>query len=253
MDFSAEKIVKAHEKLMKRSNYLIISFFLFFVLDTILFIFLQSNKLFMFSLSRTAENIPNAFLNDIFQTVFYLIILLSVIFYIVFLILYLKKYYKYNYKVYKAFHTITDLFNIVPIFLFFIILLNGFFFSVALVDGDSMKPTFMSQDTVLIGLRSEITNDDVVIVLNEDTFLVKRLVASAGDELLVDETGVWVNGVLIENYMPTGSIHYEKTLLEGEYYVLGDNRQHSLDSRLFGIVEAENILGEVIYNLSGNN
>jgi len=253
MVFNAEKIVIEHEKLMKRSNYLIISFFLFFVLDFILFFYLQTNRLFMFSLNRSADNIPNPFLTGIFQTVFYLIILLSVIFYIIFFILYFKRYYKHNYKVYKAFHTITDLFNVVPIFLFFIILLNGFFFSIALVDGASMEPTFNDQDTVLISFQSDINNGDIVIVLNEETFLVKRLVASAGDQLLVDNSGVWINGVLIEAYLPSGSIYYDQTLLEGEYYVLGDNRNHSLDSRIFGIIKEDAILGEVLYNLSGNN
>ena len=251
MEIENEKFFIEHEKLMKRSNILVISFFLFFAFDLYFFIYFQTNPLFMFNLNRSTENLPNALLSGIFALVLYTIVALAVIFYLWFLVLYLKKYYRVNYKLYQKIQQILDFFHVVPTFLFVVILVNGWFFSVAKVDGSSMYPAFENEDTVVISFQSTLIRRDVIIIQQEENFLVKRLVGLPGDKLKVDETGVYINDQLVESFVPDfESIYYDKVLAENEYYVLGDNRTISLDSRYFGIVLEEQILGEVILEMN---
>lgn len=251
MEIENEKLFIEHEKLMKRSKILVISFFLFLAFDVFFFIYFQSNPLFMFNLNRTTENLPNALLSDLFTIILYTIVALAIIFYFWFLILYLKRHYRVNYSVYKTVQQILDFFHVVPTFLFFVIIINGWFFSIAKVDGNSMYPFFENDDTVIISFQSELTRRDVIIIKQEENFLVKRLVGLPGDTLRVDETGVYINDQSIESYVPDfETVYYDKVLAEDEYYVLGDNRPISLDSRYFGIVFEDQILGEVVLEIN---
>jgi signal peptidase I len=250
MDFDLEEQVLERQKLMKKSPLLIISFFLFLLIDIILFIILQKNPLFMFNLNRSDDNMPNPLLTDIFTTVFYTIILVAIIVYIIYLIVCLKKTYLSNYPVYKKIHTVADFFSIVPIFLFIIIVINGLFFSIAQVDGESMEPTFCNYDTVIISYNNELLRNDILIIKYQENFLIKRVVGLPGDKLKVSDSGVYINDQLIEGYIPNSTIEYEMTIPEGQYYVLGDNRFHSLDSRVIGLIGEEEVLGEVVSNLT---
>ncbi|HPD99927.1 MAG TPA: signal peptidase I [Bacillota bacterium] len=253
MDFEDLNELEQQKKLMKKSKFLLISFFMFLILDIALFIYLQKNQLFMFNLSKNDEMIPNSLITDIFSFFFYTIILISVIIFIILLIVTFKKVYNSNPSSYKKVINAADIFNIVPIFLFVAIVVNGFFFSLAQVDGESMVPTFCDKDTVIIYYNNDFIEEDIIIVKWDNHFIIKRIVGLPGDELLVDETGVYINNVLIETYLPAGFQEYDGIIPEGYYYVLGDNREHSLDSRVINLIPQENILGEVIYNLTNGN
>lgn len=250
MDFEANTIISEQQKLMKKSLLLLISFFLFFITDIILFIIFQKNYLFMFNLNRSESNMPNPFLTDIFATIFYTIILVAFLVYGAFLLIYLNKKYRTNHQLLKKVHGLADFFSIVPIFLFVVIIVNGFFITIGQVDGDSMYPTFHDNDAVAIVFNSEIQREDVLIIKLEEDFLIKRVVGLPGDELVIDVTGVYLNGVLIETYIPYNHISYDQAIPEGYYFLLGDNRTNSLDSRVVGLIAQDDILGEVIHNFS---
>lgn len=253
MDLEELNELEQQKKLMKKSKSLLISFFLFLIFDFVLFLYLQKNQLFMFSLTKNDEMIPNSLVTDIFSFFFYTIIIISVIIFIILLIVTLNKVDKSNPISYKKIVNASDIFNIVPIFLFIAIIVNGFFISLAQVDGESMSPTFCDNDTVVIVYNDDFSTDDIMIVRWDDHFLIKRVVGLPGDQLLVDETGVYINSILIETYLPIGYQSYDGIIPEGYYFVLGDNREHSLDSRVIGIIQKENVLGEVIYNLTNGN
>jgi len=69
--------------------------------------------------------------------------------------------------------------------------------------------------------------------------------------LEVNTTGVYVNGELIEDYTSGLLLTYTEMIIpEGFYYVLGDNRNRSEDSRVFGLKSEENLLGIVVYKIS---
>jgi len=253
MEYEANEIINEQQKLMKKSLLLIISFFLFFLVDAILFVVFQYNKLFMFSLNRSEENMPNPFLTNFFATIFYSILIISLIIYIVFLYVYLSKQHKTNHQLIKKIQSFADFFSIVPIFLFLVIMVNGLFATIGQVDGESMEPTFCSYDSVLIFYNSNIETNDILIMKYDESFLIKRVVGLPGDKLLVNNSGVFINDVLIESFIPLSTTEYNLIIPSGQYYVLGDNRNNSMDSRVIGLFSEDLVLGEVKYNLTNGD
>ena len=78
---------------------------------------------------------------------------------------------------------------------------------------------------------------------------VKRIIAVPGDTVEIRHGKVYVNGERVEEpYLqepPTSTVMERKVVVPGEYFVLGDNRLHSNDSRSWGSVPLENIIGRV--------
>lgn len=128
------------------------------------------------------------------------------------------------------------------------------------IRGDSMQPTFVDGERVMISKLSPtvdaIDHGEIVIFAdpqNATRDLIKRVIGLPGDTVTVDEDEVRVNGVLIhEDYVLRAgarSIHRERTLGAGELYVLGDNRGNSKDSRDFGPISQSSVKGKVVLRL----
>ncbi len=129
------------------------------------------------------------------------------------------------------------------------------------VIGFSMTPTLKNSGFYLLNrgvflVRNPQPNDIVVIRDPVDqSYSVKRIVAVAGDSVYLKDGRVYVNGrELTEPYLPpnTPTFAYEhKTgqfrCRENEYFLLGDNRLNSTDSRAYGPVPRQNILGTIIH------
>jgi signal peptidase I len=137
---------------------------------------------------------------------------------------------------------------------------SQFLFQKVIVDGDSMSPTLRDSQAFLLNrveylFRKPQWGDIVVIRDPEDGGLsIKRIVAVEGQSVELDRGGVFVNGLkLPEYYLRPGtrtfsyhSIRAEKFNCGPEqYFVLGDNRGESADSRIYGPVPRQNILGVV--------
>lgn len=133
-----------------------------------------------------------------------------------------------------------------------------------IVDGDSMHPaledgTFLFSDDI-----DEINRGDIVTLVVPDTvneayldhageIIIKRVIGKPGETIVIDETGVYVNNKKInEEYLTEESREYtykeapynSVQLGEDEYYVMGDNREISFDSRLFGTVTLDNLIAK---------
>jgi len=127
-------------------------------------------------------------------------------------------------------------------------------FAVGLVSGDSMHPSFQNRDIILFARPGGRGRHDAVILQADSTRIhkyVKRVVGMPGDTVNIDENGVSINGELLEEpyaagFTQSGALHYPITLGQGEYFVLGDNRENSRDSRSFGIIKDDQIEGKVI-------
>lgn len=136
-------------------------------------------------------------------------------------------------------------------------LIVTFGFQVARVEGRSMEPTLNDQDRLVVGklpyLLHEPAIGDVVMVRhpNEpDKILVKRIVAGPGDTVAFRDGQLVRNNVLVpEAFVADDKRSHEDRVPEivpqGYYFVLGDHRNDSSDSRLFGAVPRMYILGKV--------
>jgi signal peptidase I len=136
-------------------------------------------------------------------------------------------------------------------------LIVTFGFQVARVEGRSMEPTLHDRDRLVINKLAYQLHDpevgDVVMLLHPNKpaqSLVKRVVAAPGDTVAF-RNGVLVrNGIAIdESYVPADERSFETfaplSIPEGFYFVLGDHRNDSSDSRVFGPVPKKYIRGRI--------
>ncbi|MBQ1936002.1 MAG: signal peptidase I [Clostridia bacterium] len=136
------------------------------------------------------------------------------------------------------------------------IIINFIFFTVR-VDGASMDPTLTHGDRLIVWrLGYEPENGDIVVleppIYNVDDRYVKRVIATEGQTVQIINNRVYVNGEAIDEPYIQGNVSalgskYElpQAIPQGACFVLGDNREHSTDSRAFGLVPNDHIMGEV--------
>lgn len=138
----------------------------------------------------------------------------------------------------------------------------------SVVDGDSMQPTLYNGEYLWVDKLSyrlsEPERFDIVIFpvmyRGEESHFVKRIIGLPGETVYIDENGViYIDGeVLAEAYGKEVIAEYNRqrakeplTLGEDEYFVMGDNRNHSSDSRVesVGNIERSRIIGKAVVRL----
>lgn len=132
------------------------------------------------------------------------------------------------------------------------------------VKGSSMEPNFQNNDYILtdkISLKlHEPARGDVVIFKaprNPDVDYIKRVIGLPQEKVKIQNGAVYINGLrLSEPYLTSSTNLFpgsflqegvEITVPEGEYFVMGDNRSHSSDSREFGPIPQSLIIGKAIF------
>ena len=120
-------------------------------------------------------------------------------------------------------------------------------FRVTFVDGQSMEPTLKSHQLVLVKrTAASIQRDDIIVFRVDETVYIKRVVAVAGDTVQLKDSRVYINHVYLSPYTCDADIAAAYNLEADHYFVLGDNDGASIDSRDFGIISKEHIIGKVI-------
>ena len=147
------------------------------------------------------------------------------------------------------------------------------------VDGTSMYPTFNDGQTLIVRSNNDVTNFDIVVVeydseknnhsygLLDGELLVKRVIAKGGDRFNFKNGILYLNGkAYSENYVNSSTQDFKEIIKtyngirydsdedcyiveEGYYFVMGDNRGGSNDSRQLGLFTEDQIVGRVVYEL----
>jgi signal peptidase I len=144
-----------------------------------------------------------------------------------------------------------------------IYLVNLFIGSVFVVSGESMEPNFHDKEYLLVNkigyTISTPKRGDVVVFKfpgELDQKYIKRVVGLPGDTIEIKNNGVYVNNQkLLESYIPVTTqtaplVNQTKwTVKDKEYFVMGDNRENSNDSRVWGVLPKEYLIGKIIYSI----
>ena len=144
--------------------------------------------------------------------------------------------------------------EIVIISLVTVFIIRSFIIQPFLVNGSSMEPTFSNGNYLLIDevsyyFRSPDRGEVVVFRYPNDqsVYFIKRIVGLPGDRIVIRNNQIFINDKeLQEDYLPSltrtdGRVDVQ--VGENEYFVLGDNRSYSFDSRNWGSVNKENLIG----------
>ncbi len=141
------------------------------------------------------------------------------------------------------------------------LLIKKFLFSPIRVVGPSMNNTLLNGDIMIldkITYRFEnIKRSDIVVIKMEDKYIIKRVIAIPGDTLEYGNNTLILNGkekeepylskdVVTEDFNLKEKTGYTK-VPEGYYFVMGDNRGESADSRIIGLIPKEKIEGRAKY------
>ncbi len=133
------------------------------------------------------------------------------------------------------------------------------------VVGDSMRETLHNGDNLVVDKLSyrfsEPDRFDIVVFpyeYDEDTFYIKRIIGLPNETIQIDEKGrIWIDGKELEEHYGrevmeyAGSASEPITLGADEYFVLGDNRNESEDSRYedVGLIQKDEIIGRAVFRI----
>lgn len=132
-----------------------------------------------------------------------------------------------------------------------VVLIRTFIVTPVQVDGESMYPTLLDNQ-ILILKKYDHSYDrfDIVVFKYNNSKLVKRIIGLPGETISYKNNILYINNKEIDNIkldaytydFNLSELGFDK-IPEGYYFVLGDNRTNSLDSRMIGLIPKDNILG----------
>ena len=153
-----------------------------------------------------------------------------------------------------------DLFTLALLIVLVVIPIRVFVISPFVVDGESMHPTFENLDYLIVDeflyrFSAPVRGDVIVFRYpdNPSIFYIKRIIGLPGETVSINHGIVTItttdgqNITLTEPYIVNEDATYTKdvSLNPGEYFVMGDNRPNSSDSRVWGPLPKKNIIGRV--------
>lgn len=159
---------------------------------------------------------------------------------------------KYDHKKYEWF----SIFKFVIIIAIATLLVLAIVIGISRVDGESMMPTLKSDQTVLyLRLSGELSKGDIVAIkMPSGDKYVKRVIGIEGDTIDIKDGRVYRNGRRLSEAYVRGrteayrGVTYPYTVESGKVFVMGDNREDSVDSRTFGAVIEEDIKGRILFH-----
>ena len=135
------------------------------------------------------------------------------------------------------------------------VLVATLFLPILQISGDSMSPTLAHDDIVILVKTKNFERGDLIGFYYQGKILLKRVIALPDDEVALDAEGnVYVNGELLEEPYVTAKelgdcdLEFPYKVPGTSYFVLGDQRSNSVDSRnsIIGAIPRDNIIGKIV-------
>jgi signal peptidase I len=181
----------------------------------------------------------------------------------------------------KAWKFLLELVQMVAVSVILAVLINLFLFQPVKVEGESMQPTLLDKDFVILSRIGKTFNSgwdygDIVVIdrridrkrsllddihdlgifnrMENRNLIIKRIIGLPGDIIEIRSEGVYRNGDLLEEPYLVEEFVYDSTeyyiVPEDHVFVLGDNRKNSMDSRTIGFIPIDNIKGTMVLDIS---
>jgi signal peptidase I len=153
----------------------------------------------------------------------------------------------------------------IMIFILMLSMVHFFIATLFIVDGISMEPNYHTGQYVIVDrfqyLFGTPERGDVVVLKfpgdPEHKKYIKRIIGLPGENVIIQEGVVYINGKkLEEKYLPEETLtlpNVNRTIKEGDYFLLGDNRPNSSDSRIWGVAARRYLIGRawlIVYPFS---
>ena len=136
-----------------------------------------------------------------------------------------------------------------------VILFRTFIATPIRVDGPSMEDTLKNGDILFLNkLDKSYKRFDIAVIYKKDIRLIKRIIGLPGESIEYVDNTLYINGEIVDDValIRTGDFTLHELygidkIPEGYYFVMGDNRTGSSDSRMFGCIPYEKIEGKVVF------
>ncbi len=159
-------------------------------------------------------------------------------------------------------YSVWEIIEVVLVAIIAVVIVRNFLIQPFLVSGASMEPNFTNGDYLLVDELTyrfrEPQRGEVIVFYypgDNSTYYIKRIIGLPGEKMEIKDGGIIIKNsvhpeglVLNEYYLSpevTASVKNEITVKEGEYFVMGDNRPYSFDSRSWGFLNKSKIVGMV--------
>lgn len=135
-----------------------------------------------------------------------------------------------------------------------VVIVRTYFVSPIRVSGDSMLETLTEGDILLLNkYDSTYERFDIVVISSTalDKDIIKRVIGMPGEEIEIENGIVYINKEKFDDIYNNYNLSDMESIIlgEDEYFVMGDNRANSLDSRSIGAINVSEILGTVTYGI----
>lgn len=134
-----------------------------------------------------------------------------------------------------------------------VLLIRAYIFTPVIVNGPSMMDTLHDKDIMIldkIGMKlNGIDRFDIVVIQTEGSKIIKRVIGMPGETIEYKDNKLYIDGKeMKDTYGNDDTYDFEEVKIpDNTYYVLGDNRTDSVDSRILGVIPKEDILGHATF------